>query len=122
MLFNNSEITILIADTSTRVCDYIAQSLAGSGVVTHTCNSSSDVIPMYEKHLPDIVLIELRLSPESGIETTKALKARYPNARIVMLTSHNETEYRSSAREAGAAGLLVKDHLVDLHTVIAVMH
>ncbi|MGZ4233030.1 MAG: response regulator [Solirubrobacteraceae bacterium] len=63
--------------------------------------------------LPDVVLMDLMMEPMNGIETTAAVKERYPNIEVVAVTSFVEEEKVHAALEAGAGGYLLKDAEAD---------
>ncbi len=63
--------------------------------------------------LPDVVLMDLMMEPMNGIETTAAVKERYPDIEVVAVTSFVEEEKVHAALEAGAAGYLLKDAEAD---------
>ena len=63
--------------------------------------------------LPDVVLMDLMMEPMNGIETTAAVKERYPEIEVVAVTSFVEEEKVHAALEAGAAGYLLKDAEAD---------
>ncbi len=58
---------------------------------------------------PDVVLMDLLMPRMGGIETTQALKARWPEIEVVAVTSFLEEEKIRGALQAGAAGYLLKD-------------
>ena len=58
---------------------------------------------------PHIVLMDVEMPGESGIELTRALRERYPDVRVVMLTAFSDTERVFSALKAGAVGYLLKN-------------
>ncbi len=62
---------------------------------------------------PHVVLMDLEMQPLDGIESTRAIRARYEDVEIVVLTSFGETERVRAALEAGASGYLLKDTDVD---------
>lgn len=62
---------------------------------------------------PHVVLMDLEMQPLDGIESTRAIRARYDDVEIVVLTSFGETERVRAALEAGASGYLLKDTDVD---------
>ncbi|MER3418645.1 MAG: DNA-binding response regulator, partial [Chloroflexota bacterium] len=61
----------------------------------------------------DVVLMDYRLPDGTGAEATRALKARHPAARIVMLTAVADDETILESIQAGADGYLTKDRAVD---------
>ena len=58
---------------------------------------------------PDVVLMDLLMSPMDGIEATRQVRAHYPEVQVVALTSFVEEEKAQAALEAGASGFLLKD-------------
>jgi DNA-binding NarL/FixJ family response regulator len=61
----------------------------------------------------DVVLMDYRLPDGTGAEATRAIKARWPSARVVMLTALNDDETVLESIQAGADGYLTKDRAVD---------
>jgi RNA polymerase sigma factor (sigma-70 family) len=58
---------------------------------------------------PQIVLMDVQMPGESGIELTQALRERYPDIRVVMLTAFSDSERVFAAPKAGAVGYLLKN-------------
>lgn len=61
----------------------------------------------------DVVLMDYRLPDGTGAEAARAIKARWPGARIVMLTALNDDETILESIQAGADGYLTKDRAVE---------
>lgn len=61
----------------------------------------------------DVVLMDYRLPDGTGVEATRAIKARHPTARVVMLTAVADDETILESIQAGADGYLTKDRAVD---------
>lgn len=60
----------------------------------------------------DVVLMDYRLPDGTGAEATRAIKARWPAARVVMLTAVSDHETLLESIQAGADGYLTKDRAV----------
>ena len=58
---------------------------------------------------PEIVLMDVEMPGENGIELTKALREKQPEIRVVMLTAFSDPERVFSALKAGAVGYLLKN-------------
>ncbi len=76
--------------------------------VAAQAGSGEDAIELYERLLPDIVLVDLRLPGISGVEVIRAVRARHPDARFVVLTTYEGDEDIHQALEAGARSYIVK--------------
>src|SRR6516225_4376267 len=63
----------------------------------------------FEKHRPDLVIMDMRLPGMSGAETTAAILRQFPNARILMLSTHSGEEEVYRAMQAGAQGYVLKN-------------
>lgn len=61
----------------------------------------------------DVVLMDYRLPDGTGAEATRAIKARWPTARVVMLTAVQDDETVLESIQAGADGYLTKDRAVE---------
>jgi RNA polymerase sigma factor (sigma-70 family) len=62
---------------------------------------------------PQIVLMDIEMPGDSGIALTKALAAKHPDVRVVMLSAFSDTERVFSALKAGAVGYLLKNTAPD---------
>jgi len=55
--------------------------------------------------------MDIQLPGENGLHLTKKVKASYPSIFITILTSHNSSEYREAAFQAGANRFMAKDSM-----------
>jgi DNA-binding NarL/FixJ family response regulator len=69
----------------------------------------NDAIQQYREHRPDVTLMDLRLPDLSGIDALIGIRAEYPEARIIMLTTFEGDVEVQRALEAGARGYLLKN-------------
>ena len=67
------------------------------------------VVQLFAQLRPEVALIDLRLPGQSGVEAIKAIRADFPDARVLVLTSSDGSEDVYRALEAGARGYLLKD-------------
>jgi DNA-binding NarL/FixJ family response regulator len=70
--------------------------------------SGSEAIQEFRKHRPDVTLMDLRLPDMSGIDTMIAIRAEFPHARIVMLTTFEGDIQIQRALQTGARAYLLK--------------
>ena len=74
-----------------------------------------EAVPLFLKHQPDVVLMDFEMPVTDGISATRQLLARFPEARVVMLSLHDVHE---AARGAGAAAFLSKSDLCELPELV----
>ena len=63
----------------------------------------------FRRQRPDITLMDLRMPDMSGIEAIIAIRAEFPNARIIVLTTYTGDAQAAAALKAGASGYLLKN-------------
>jgi DNA-binding NarL/FixJ family response regulator len=68
-----------------------------------------EALSKIEMFPPDLIIMDIQLPGKNGLELTRIIKARIPNAIIVILSSHNLTEYRETAYRNGANYYVSKD-------------
>lgn len=81
--------------------------------------TAEECIEALEKNPVDVILMDIGLPYMTGIEATKIIKEKYPNTKIIMLTSHDNQEEIISSLASGANAYALKDISVeDLHDAI----
>ncbi|MBV9302130.1 MAG: response regulator transcription factor [Acidobacteriaceae bacterium] len=72
-------------------------------------STAAEAIQLYRRHRPGVTLMDLRLPDKSGIETTREIRAEFPEAKIIALTSYDGDQDIYRALEAGIRGYLLKE-------------
>jgi DNA-binding NarL/FixJ family response regulator len=72
-------------------------------------SSGADAILQHREHRPDITLMDVRMPEISGIDAMISIRAEFPEARIIMLTTFEGDVEIQRALEAGARGYLLKN-------------
>jgi len=107
----SSKIRILLVDDHMviRMGLMTAVSDAADMEVVADVENGQEAIKAYRKHRPDIVILDLRLHGLSGIETLRALRDEFKNARILVFSSFAKGEEIYQAMKAGASGFVMKE-------------
>lgn len=93
---------------------YVAASLktileiSGEVEVAALGNSGTEAIDLYREHRPDILLMDIRMEPVSGLEAGAEILTFDPDAKILYLTTFADDEYIVKALSIGAKGYLLK--------------
>ena len=74
-------------------------------------SNGREAIDLFRKHQPDITLMDLQMPEMNGIDAIGAIRGEFPDARIIMLTTHPGDVQVSRALKAGARGYLLKGML-----------
>ena len=80
----------------------------GISVVGEAADGAAGV-SAFEKLVPDVVLMDIRMPVMDGVEATRRIRGKSPDAKILMLTTFDEDELVFEAVRAGARGYLLKD-------------
>ena len=67
-----------------------------------------------ETSSPDIILMDLRLPGENGLELTKKIKAQHPNIIVVIITNYDLPEYREAAYQCKVDHFVTKDNFLKM--------
>jgi two-component system response regulator DevR len=76
--------------------------------VVAEASTARDAVEKVEAFSPDVVVMDIRLPGGSGIEACEEIVERFPNSKVIMLTSYAEDEMLFQAIRAGAAGYVLK--------------
>jgi two-component system response regulator DevR len=77
-------------------------------VVCGEAASTSEALDVADATMPDVVVMDVRLGGESGIQATRELRARRPDTRVIMLTSFADDDALFASIMAGASGYVLK--------------
>lgn len=77
--------------------------------VLGTAQDGAEVVELVSKNQPDLVLMDLKMPGMNGIETTRQIRAKYPDVKVLVLTTYDDDEWVFDAIRAGASGYLLKD-------------
>ena len=82
------------------------------------CENGSEAVAAFARERPDWTIMDIAMKPMDGLEATGRIKARFADARILILTQHDSPPMREAALSAGACGFLAKENLSELGTVL----
>jgi DNA-binding NarL/FixJ family response regulator len=69
----------------------------------------AQAVHAFDKHKPDLVLMDLRMPVKDGVSATAEIRAKHPNARVLMLTTFDGDTDIHRAMQAGAQGYVLKN-------------
>src|SRR5215207_6859836 len=76
--------------------------------VVAEASTAAEAVRAVEKYQPGVVLMDIRLPGEGGIEATRQVTSRFPESKVVMLTSFANDDLIIRAIRAGAVGYVLK--------------
>lgn len=120
----SDSISVLLVDDHAVVREGYRRLLEDSGIrVCAEASTAADAYQLFCTLQPSVVVMDIALSGVSGIEGTRRILARAPDARVLVFSMYEEIIFVRRALEAGAAGYLTKSSaprvLVEAVTTVA---
>ena len=78
-------------------------------VLVAQASTAQEGIEQFREHRPDVTLMDLRLPDKSGIEAIRDIRAEFPDARVIVLTTFEGDVQIQRALEAGARAYILKN-------------
>ena len=106
---------VLVADDHPIVCQGLADLINRQTDVV-CCGLAASIVELQQAiptHQPDLLLLDLRLGAVDGLESIKALKAQFPELRILVISQFDEGVYAERALRAGALGYVMKEQATE---------
>ena len=103
-------IKVLLADDHRLVLSGIRRALeeVDDIEVVGAAESGSQVLPLIHQTSPDLVLLDLRLPDMNGLTCLDAIRKKYPEVKVVVLSAFNDPEHIQAAFQRGATAYIVK--------------
>ncbi len=104
-------VRILVVDDHPIVRQGIASLLSNYDefTIVGQADNGSDALDMVQAHAPEVVLLDIRMPGESGLEVMRRILAARPDTKVLMLTSFDDDEYVLGALREGARGFVLKN-------------
>lgn len=108
---NNKKIRLIVADDHTLVRQGIVQMLSQHELfeVICECEDGQSMVQAALKHNPDVLLMDISMPKMNGLVAIDKLLHHRPEAKILVLTMHDEIEYMHALHQSGAKGYMLKE-------------
>ena len=104
-------IKVMIADDQTILAEGIKSVLETSDQieVIALVSDGAEAIRKIAENKPDVVLLDIRMPNMNGVVATKEIKTRWPEIKVIILTTFDDSDYILNVINYGASGYLLKD-------------
>ena len=102
---------IVIVDDDKLVCSSLKILLEAGGQIGVAAigHDGPNAIRLYEQHRPDVMLMDIRMGLTLGLDAAEEILHRFPEAKILFLTTFSDDEYIIRALKIGGKGYLLKE-------------
>lgn len=107
----------LIVDDSAQMRRCIKDSLAAAGEAVE-CRDGQEAIAAFARHQPDWVLMDIEMKPVDGLAAARQIRADWPNAKIIFVTSYDQPRFREAASQLKVEGYVLKDDLEQINKIV----
>src|SRR5215468_10352704 len=109
--FGGRMVRVLICDDQYVVCDGLRAILSTAPAieVVGLAHDGAEAVDLTASAHPDVVLMDLKMPIVNGVEATREICARFPDVRVLVLTTYDADQWIFDAIRAGASGYLLKD-------------
>ncbi|HEX9442755.1 MAG TPA: response regulator [Candidatus Binatia bacterium] len=107
---------VLAVDDEHNFLALLIRILGKKGFEVTTAPGGPEALKALETRPYDLALLDIRMSPMSGLQILDELKSRQPAVKVIMMTAYPTEETRKQAREKGASAYLTKP--IDLDDMI----
>ena len=111
----NTPIRVLVVDDHPMIRAGLTLTISPEPDMTVVGSASTgrEGLEQYRQHQPDITLMDLRMPEMGGVEAIRTIRAEFPSAKIIVLSTYQGDEDIFRALEAGAVTYLLKDTLAE---------
>lgn len=103
---------IIIIDDDHLVVNSLKTIVSSQGIrVLATGYNGLDAIKLYEKYRPDLILMDIRMEKLNGLEATKEILKKDPEAKILLITTFQDDDYIDAALALGCRGYILKQNI-----------
>ena len=101
-------VKVLVVDDEEEICELTRSFLRKKNYCTLGATSRKEAIEIVKKDQPQIVLLDIRLGSESGLETLRQIKEINKDIKVIMVTALNDEESMAQAKSQGADDYIAK--------------
>lgn len=118
MKLSSDKISIVLIDDHKLFREGVKRilSIDSTCIVVAEGDDGNEVLDIVDKHMPDVILMDINMPDINGIEATRLVTESYPSVKVIMLSINDDERFVTEALKVGAKGYLLKE--VDTESLI----
>jgi CheY-like chemotaxis protein len=109
---------VLIVDDNAKIRGLLRGVLSDVAARIWECADGLAAIETYIEHRPDVVLMDIEMPTMDGLTATQKIRQHCSSAKIVVITSYDDSDLREAAFEAGACRYMTKQDISELPEIL----
>ncbi len=105
------KVRLVIGDDDVAAQRMIQELLAADYEILEVAPDGKAVLASVQQHLPDVVLLDIRMPVLNGIAVARILKKTMPGTKVVFVSTHSDEDYIREAFRIGADGYVLKGQI-----------
>lgn len=104
---------VLIADDHSGMLEWMASTLREEFEVVATARNGLDAVDGVRQHNPDVLVLDVAMSPMNGFEVMRSLRESDAKTAVVLVTTYTNPDLENAALAAGARAFILKSTLAE---------
>lgn len=105
------KVRLVIGDDDVAAQRMIQELLAAEYEILEVAPDGKAVLASVQQHVPDVVLLDIRMPVLNGIAVARILKRTMPGTKVVFVSTHSDEDYIREAFRLGADGYVLKSQI-----------
>ena len=102
------KVRVLLADDHTVVVEGLRALLKDNFDLVGVVHDGRALLEAAEKHRPDVIVTDISMPLMNGLDAVRQIRSRRPDAKVIVLTMHRDTQLAAEAFRAGVSGYVLK--------------
>lgn len=104
---------LLIVDDQNGIRVLLVEVFSSEGYETFQASNGKTALEIVDEHVPDLVLLDMKIPGMDGLEILKRIKQKHENIKVIMMTAYGELDMINEAKETGALMHFTKPFDID---------
>lgn len=111
-MYRSSSKRVLLADMSPKMRSGLRTLIKRDDAleIVGESGSGAETVEMVRRLVPDLVILELKMGDQSGLEVARTIASSWPDTKMLAVSMFPDRRYAQAMLQAGASGYLVKNH------------
>jgi DNA-binding NarL/FixJ family response regulator len=109
----SAKLRVAVADDHAAMREWLTVTLRKDFEVIASVSSGAAALEVVARFDPDVIVLDLAMSPMNGLEVTRSLRQSRARTGVVLVTAYDEPELMKVGLDAGAQGFVVKSNVIE---------